>query len=325
MNEQSSSMSTQYRIGAVSRLTGISPDALRMWERRYGAVAPRRSPAGGRLYDAGDVERLRLLKQLVDAGDAIGEVANLDMPSLQARLTAAQRAPTAAVAVGDGTPCRVLIAGESLLQSMEAAGDNLSGLTLVAGYRDSGDFEARAGEADADVLVIEQTTLHEDTAARIIEWLTRARAAHAVVVYRYASAEALRRLPAAHCSVLRAPVDALTLQAHCLAVQPLAPGLVKSTTGEGAAVISPAPPRRYDDETLAQLATLSSTVKCECPRHLAELIAGLSGFERYSAECESRSPQDAALHAYLYATASQARHMIEQALDHIIELENIEL
>ncbi|MCG6863504.1 MAG: MerR family transcriptional regulator [Chromatiaceae bacterium] len=25
-----------YRIGAVSRLTGIAPDTLRVWERRYG-------------------------------------------------------------------------------------------------------------------------------------------------------------------------------------------------------------------------------------------------------------------------------------------------
>ena len=86
-----------------------------------------------------------------------------------------------------------------------------------------------------------------------------------------------------------------------------------------------APPRRYDDETLSRMAALSSTVKCECPRHLAELIASLSGFERYSAECESRSPRDAALHAYLHATASQARHMIENALDHVIEIEDIKL
>ena len=55
--------------------------------------------------------------------------------------------------------------------------------------------------------------------------------------------------------------------------------------------------RRYDDGTLSQLAMLSSAVKCECPRHLAELITSLSGFERYSAECESRSPRDAELHA----------------------------
>jgi len=78
MNEPSGNTSTRYRIGAVARLTGITPDTLRIWERRYAAVSPQRSPQGGRLYSAGDLERLRLMKQLVDAGDAIGEVAGLE-------------------------------------------------------------------------------------------------------------------------------------------------------------------------------------------------------------------------------------------------------
>ena len=122
---------------------------------------------------------------------------------------------------------------------------------------------------------------------------------------------------------LRAPLDPRTLQAHCLSLLHAAPAL--PVTAAGAEITHPAPPRRYDDDTLAQLATLSSTVKCECPRHLAELIASLAGFERYSNECESRSPRDAALHAYLHMTASHARHMIEDALDHVIEMEGIEI
>ena len=84
-------------------------------------------------------------------------------------------------------------------------------------------------------------------------------------------------------------------------------------------------PRRYDDATLARLATLSTTVKCECPRHFAELITGLSAFEQYSTECESRDAKDAALHAHLNATASRAPHMIESALDTVIQAESIEL
>ncbi len=318
MTEQPRSTPSQYRIGAVSRLTGISPDALRIWERRYAAVSPQRSPGGGRLYSAQDVARLRLMKQLVDAGDAIGEVATLDFETLQGRTVEAQHVPRPQGVVTEA-PCRVMLVGESLARAIQAGGDSLTGITPVARYADIADFEARAVEAEADVLVIEQTTLHEDTATRVVDWLTGAKAAHVVVVYRYASTEALRRLPAAKCSALRAPIDACTLQAHCSSMMH-----VPAAT-EGAAMTQPASPRRYDDETLAQLAALSSTVKCECPRHLAELIASLSGFERYSAECESRSPRDAALHAYLHATASHARHMIEDALDHVIEIENIKL
>ncbi len=325
MTERPNLAPTLYRIGAVSRLTGISPDALRIWERRYAAVSPQRSPGGGRLYSPPDVARLRLMKQLVDAGDAIGEIATLDLDALQDRTAEAHRLPSAPGVFTEAAACRVLLVGESLAREIQAAGDTLTSMTPVARYADIDDFEARAGDAGADVLVIEQTTLHEDTAKRVVDWLTRAKAAHAVVVYRYASTEALKRLPASTCSALRAPVDARTLQAHCLSVMHTASILPVPAETDGAAITQPAPRRRYDDETLAQLAVLSSTVKCECPRHLAELIAGLSGFERYSAECESRSPRDAALHAYLHATASQARHMIEDALDHVIEIEDIKL
>ena len=325
MTKQANGAPTQYRIGAVSRLTGISPDALRIWERRYAAVSPRRSPGGGRLYSPQDVARLRLMKQLVDAGDAIGEVAILDLDALRGRTAEAQRLPTAPGLPTEATACRVLLVGESLARETEAAGGTLTGITPVARYTDIADFEARVHGGEADVLVIEQATLHNDTAKRVLDWLTLAKAAHAVVVYRYASTEALRRLPASKCSALRAPVDARTLQAHCASIMHSASIPPAPAATEGAVMTRPAPPRRYDDEMLSQLATLSSTVKCECPKHLAELIAGLSGFERYSAECESRNPRDAALHAYLHATASQARYMIEDALDHVIEIEDIKL
>jgi DNA-binding transcriptional MerR regulator len=324
MVEKSASGPTRYRIGAVARLTGVSTDTLRIWERRYGAVSPQRSPRGGRLYSAEDVARLRLMKQLLDAGDAIGEVATLDTEALQARAAEARRAPPELETLAEATPCQIVVVGESLAMALGAAGDTLDGITPVASYADIVDFELSGGDVHADVLVIEQATLHQDTAARVVDWLGRAKAAHAVVVYRYASADALARLPATRCSALRAPVDLRTLQAHCLSMMHASLVPVPAAP-DGAAATKPAPPRRYDDATLAQLATMSSTVKCECPRHLAELIANLSAFERYSNECESRSPRDAALHAFLHATASHARHMIEDALGHVIELEDIKL
>lgn len=322
MNEATDNNSTRYRIGAVARLTGISPDTLRIWERRYTAVSPQRSPRGGRLYSAGDVGRLRLLKQLLDVGDAIGEIAGLDSGALRQRLEMACRLPSQIASVPTSS-CRVVVVGESLASVLEEAGDTLTWVTLVAAYRDIAGFEARGGNEGADVLVVEQTTLHVDSAMRVVDWLGRAKAAHAVVVYRYASREALAQLPASTCSAICAPVDPPSLQAHCLAM--LHPGRKVSApaTAESSGVVRPAPPRRYDDEALAQLASLSSTVKCECPRHLVELITSLSAFERYSTECESRNPRDAALHGYLHATTSQARHLIEAALDQLLDMENI--
>lgn len=72
------------RIHAVSRATGVSPHALRIWERRYGTMASRRSAAGYRLYTGEDLERIRIIKELLDAGHSVGDVAGLSLEELVA-------------------------------------------------------------------------------------------------------------------------------------------------------------------------------------------------------------------------------------------------
>jgi len=81
------------RVGMVARLTGISTHALRIWEKRYGAVVPARTPAGGRLYSDVDVRRLKLLKRLTDTGHSIGGIANLDQAELERMVTAGPASP----------------------------------------------------------------------------------------------------------------------------------------------------------------------------------------------------------------------------------------
>ncbi|MBV9262682.1 MAG: MerR family transcriptional regulator, partial [Candidatus Eremiobacteraeota bacterium] len=70
-------MSGAFPIAAVAKLTGLSVDTLRAWERRYGAVTPRRDAGGVRRYNEEDVERLRLLRSATSMGNAIRHVAKL--------------------------------------------------------------------------------------------------------------------------------------------------------------------------------------------------------------------------------------------------------
>jgi DNA-binding transcriptional MerR regulator len=83
-----------YPLGAVSRITGLSPDVLRAWERRHRVVAPLRTPGGTRRYRPSDLERLRLLKAAVDAGHRIGDVAALDNAEIERRLCEVERIPS---------------------------------------------------------------------------------------------------------------------------------------------------------------------------------------------------------------------------------------
>ena len=61
-------MSTNLSIKAVCKLTGLNEHTLRMWERRYNAIAPMRTDTRRRLYSPADVERLRILFELTRAG-----------------------------------------------------------------------------------------------------------------------------------------------------------------------------------------------------------------------------------------------------------------
>ncbi len=78
-------------IATVERETGLGKDTLRVWERRYGFPTPGRSASGDRLYSAEQVQQLRLIGRLLDAGLRPGKVVGLDPAALQALL--AQHSP----------------------------------------------------------------------------------------------------------------------------------------------------------------------------------------------------------------------------------------
>jgi MerR family transcriptional regulator, light-induced transcriptional regulator len=92
MNE---SIGVGLSIGTVERETGLSKDVLRVWERRYGFPNPLRDSNGDRLYPADQVERLRLVKRLLDEGMRPNRVMKLDVEALQKLL--AERVPDPAL------------------------------------------------------------------------------------------------------------------------------------------------------------------------------------------------------------------------------------
>jgi len=65
------------RIGELSRRTGVSPELLRAWERRYGLLQPVRSQGGLRLYRPQDLERVLRMQQHLADGLAAAEAAGL--------------------------------------------------------------------------------------------------------------------------------------------------------------------------------------------------------------------------------------------------------
>jgi len=54
-----------YRIGEVSRLTGVKPYVLRYWESEFRWMAPQKSRSKQRLYRRRDIEMILLIKKLL--------------------------------------------------------------------------------------------------------------------------------------------------------------------------------------------------------------------------------------------------------------------
>jgi len=82
MEEENRASRVRHPIRVVAERTGISPTLLRAWERRYDVVEPGRSEGRQRLYSDDQVDHLLLLKQAVDAGRAIGSIADLSTSEL---------------------------------------------------------------------------------------------------------------------------------------------------------------------------------------------------------------------------------------------------
>jgi DNA-binding transcriptional MerR regulator/methylmalonyl-CoA mutase cobalamin-binding subunit len=78
-------MSTEqgHTMKVVVRRTGLNPHVIRVWEKRYGAVVPSRTPTQRRLYTDAEIQRLILLRQATLAGHSIGQIARLSNERLR--------------------------------------------------------------------------------------------------------------------------------------------------------------------------------------------------------------------------------------------------
>jgi len=54
-----------YKIGEVSRLTGVEPYVLRYWESEFPFLRPRKSKSGQRIYVRKDLETILKIKNLL--------------------------------------------------------------------------------------------------------------------------------------------------------------------------------------------------------------------------------------------------------------------
>ena len=319
----------RYRTGAVARMLRMPAATLRIWERRYGVTAPATTPSGHRQYSAADVQRLALVRQLTAVGHPIGSLAALDIERLRevasthaTALTGAadskRRRPAAlkVAVVGSGAGYR--LQRPAVQMRLERA------VQVTAAFKRLADVRRGASSARHDALIVFVDGLQASLLPEILAASRALRTRRTAVVHSFAAASVAHAFVAAGVSLLREPADDARLADWLVAI-----ASARADGGSAATVVVNTPPdalplsmasplpRRYADATLADFAGLSTTIACECPRHLAEIVMRLSHFEAYSGRCQRLDAADAELHAYLGQVSGTARSLFESALERV--------
>lgn len=304
----------QYAIGVVARRTQTHPETIRVWERRYELIVPGRSESGRRLYSEDDIIKLSLVKQLTELGHSVSSLAKLTTNELRGLISASlgnaydeQMRPQ--------VKRRVIFMGDALRQ-------RLSRDLLIYEDIEIVDHPAKTtanpGQALADILIIELATINEKSLSQIREHLAEAGCTSAVVVFNFGTRKSIVELEYAGLACIKGSVTAADIYRACTSIS-------KSSAPASQHVAPNAALPRFDKNQLERISALRSTIACECPNHIAELIISLSAFEQYSSECANRNEADAQLHAQLNQSAGAARAILEVSLAHLIEIEGIDI
>lgn len=258
-------------IADVARDTGVQKDTLRVWERRYGFPVPVRDARGDRLYDSAQLQRLLLIKRLLDAGHRPAQVVPLPEAALLRLLPTAPALPAARApdAVPDTDWLALVAAGQpvalrtALHRHLLGHGlaDTITGLLAPLGHR--------VGEAWRNG---EISVFHEHLYSEVVQALLR----EALATLDGAGAEA-PRAPRVLLTTLPGEQHALgLLMAECflalarcerVALGPSTPlpDLLAAATHTGADVVAlsasgHAPPREVLDHLRRLRESLPATV-----------------------------------------------------------------
>ncbi len=286
-----------YKIGAAAKRTGISPECLRAWERRYGLVPAQRA-GKTRFYSASQVERLTSVKTLLDQGHPISQLIQLSDDELRRRL---QPSPRRA------TPHRRrtgLVGGQLILAHREARlgpETTHANMEIVQEWTTAADLKADHGALpELDCLVVYVPTLDNQQIENIEQIVPDT---GLVVAFRYATATDLEACRQAGRSLLRWPAEWHTLERRVAATVPLVAGA----------------PRRYSDGELVHISLSASRAGCECPRYLAELIREINDYESHARRCTSVRGIVDQDHRLVAGNLGTARGQLEESLHVLVE------
>jgi len=289
-----------YRIGTVASLTGISVERLRAWERRYD-LSPAHKAGKTRFYSKPQLERLKLIKHLIDLGQPISSLASLKDDQLVERIAAHTAEP---VVLSMHAP-RVGLVGPNLvmLEQQAQRSEQRQRIEVVSRWANMEAFVSDVDATDDPQIMILQLPVLSQQPIEITEEIFPD--AKIIVVYQFATAEMVSKVQERGSPTLKWPVTWAEIEHHSI------------SAGAGPLRAGRSAPRRFSDEELIAIAA-QSTDPTHCPEYLIEAINQLNAFAAYAEDC---SRQAAAPETYVSVQidASQARAQLELALESMLE------
>jgi len=287
-----------YRIGTVAKLTGISVECLRAWERRHG-LEPAERDGRTRYYSHGQLKRLEKIKALTEGGHPISSLVELSEEQLDARIdiTRPRVSPHRLPQVGLVGPNLTILEQEAQDSDLAEVNQRWVSIEDFVGSR-------AAERAQLDVIAVQIPSLNADILQRV---RLAAPDCRLLVVYQFASRDALSHATnQLGATPLAWPLTWLDLMRACA-----------TPTGDTARAGRTAP-RRYTDHELVQIVSLARSRGLDPPRHLVTLISDLNAFVDYTTQCLTET-NEARLYDRLREDVSYARAQLERALAAAIE------
>lgn len=307
-----------YSIGTVARLTGIKPDTLRVWERRYGLGASQKSAGGHRVYTQSDLEHLQIISGLIEQGTRIGDIANRERRTLE--MMSLERHKSGKKLAAEYKP-KFLFIGEQLAQWIDEHPGCISNIRASIARRSIPSILETQFEApqNFDAVVVECPTLDSDTKQLLDKVKNHTNAGRVIACHPSAPSRWVEELQISNVTLMTLPPNPLSLGHEinrCIVEGTSCIG--DTNTRELAA----AKPRYFTPQQLEEATAVNSQLHCACPNHLSKLIEALNEFEDYSSQCAVDSWHETAVHSCVYAYTSQARWLMEKALRAVLEEED---
>ena len=320
------SISYPHKIGAVSSLSGVPAPTLRIWESRYDCFAPNKTEGKHRLYTDDDVLKATLLKRLTDNGHSISSVAALTCTALNELLQKQQSAnQRKQLTEHPGSTVSMAVVGLTLASRIESKKFTLGfqhhAIQVTDIYNTLSQALESTGEHKPQILLIQCISLHAGVQVDIHRLAEMHGALQVIVLYSFGQEPIIAAMKRCGMIVRRDPIsdaDLADLVNSVLLIDP-----AQSAVGLNSGTLIPQ--RKFNDLTLMRVSGISTNVLCECPRHVAEIIAQLANFEQYSHDCLNKSSEDAHIHAYLSSVSGSARALFESALEMVAQHEGIDL